>query len=268
MSAVLFERTDHVATVTINRPEARNAFNPEVLVLLAAAWERVRDDDSIRVAVLTGAGDTSFCAGADLRSLIPLMTGARQPADEFDEAIVADSGLTYRAILRNFDPGTPVIAAINGFAIAGGLELALGTDIRVAADGARLGLQEAKWGLFPLGGSTVRLPRQVPYAVAMEILLTGDLIDAERAHSLGLLNEVVPQTEVMSVAERYADTIAANGPLAVRAIRESVRAGSGMSETDALQVELELGLPIFQTEDAREGPSAFADKRAPRFQGR
>lgn len=268
MTAVEFEHSGHVAVVTINRPEARNAVNPEVLVRLAEAWQRVHDDDAIRIAVLTGAGESAFCSGADLKLLIPLMTGAREPETEWDRAYVADPTLSGRALLRDFDVGKPVIAAVNGFAIAGGFELMLGTDLRVAADGARLGLQEAKWGLFPLGGATVRLPRAIPQAIAMEILLTGDLIDARRAHDLGLVNQVVPQEEVMDAALFYAETIAANGPLAVQAIRTSARASSGVTEAVALQRELELGTPVFQTRDAREGPRAFAEKRAPRFEGR
>jgi enoyl-CoA hydratase len=195
---VLFEPREHVALITLNRPEARNALSPEVVVRLAGAWERVRDDESIRAAVVTGAGDRSFCAGADLARLIPLITGARQPEDDWDHALMKDPALSDRALLRDFDPVKPVIAAVNGFAIAGGMEMLQGTDLRVASENARFGLQEVKWGLFPMSGSTVRLPRQIPYAAAMEILLTGDLIDARRAYELGLVNRVVPQAEVLA----------------------------------------------------------------------
>ncbi len=268
MAVVELELVDEVAVVTINRPEARNAISPEVVVRLAEAWTRVRDDPGIRVAVLTGAGDTAFSAGADLALLIPLMTGARQPDDEYDHALVADPGLAEVAMLRSFDVVKPVLAAVNGFAIAGGFELVLGTDLRIAADGARLGLQEAKWGLFPLGGSTVRLPRHIPYAAAMELLLTGDLIAADRAYALGLINRVVPQADVLDVTLEYARAIAANGPLAVQAIRRSVRAASGLPEQEALDSERQIGLPVFATEDAREGPRAFIEKRPPEFTGR
>ncbi len=268
MAVVEFEQQGHVATVTINRPEARNAVSPEVLVRLADAWRTVEEDDGIRVAVITGAGDTAFSAGADLKLLIPLMTGARQPADEFDEAVAADPTIGQRALLRDHDPGKPIIAAVNGFAIAGGFELMIACDLRVAADGSRLGLQEAKWGLFPLGGSTVRLPHQIPRAVAMEMLLTGDLIDAARARELGLVNRVVPQKDVLSVARHYAQTIAENGPLAVQAIRASVKRTSGRPEAEALGIETEVGWPVFETEDAIEGPRAFAEKRRPEFKGR
>ena len=268
MTAVEFDLRDHVAVVTINRPEARNAIDPEVVVRLAEAWDRVDEDDEIRVAVVTGAGDTAFCSGADLKRLITLMTGAREVEDEWDRAITAEPTLAQRALLRDLGVGKPVVAAVNGFAIAGGLELMLATDIRVAADGARLGLQEAKWGLFPMGGSTVRLPRQIPRAVAMEIMLTGDLVDAERAYELGLVNQTVPQAEVLATAMHYATTIAANGPVAVQAILRSVRAADGRPEAAALATETEIGLPVFATADAREGPKAFAEKRSPRFRGR
>ncbi len=268
MPVVEFDLRGHVAVVTLNRPQARNAFSPEVLVRLADAWAQVEADDEVRVAVVTGAGDTAFSAGADLKLLIPLMTGARQPEDEFDAAVAGDSAIGRRALLVDRHPGKPIVAAVTGFAIAGGFELMISCDLRVAADGARMGLQEAKWGLFPLGGSTVRLPRQIPHAVAMEMLLTGDLIDAARAHELGLVNRVVPQQDVMAVALHYAQTIAENGPVAVQAIRRSVQAAAGRPEAEALAVETEIGWPVFQTEDAIEGPRAFAEKRRPEFKGR
>jgi enoyl-CoA hydratase len=264
----VFEKREHVALVTLNRPEARNAVNPEVVVRLAEAWEEVSRDDAVRVAVITGAGDRAFCSGADLKRLIPLMTGARQPDDEWDEALRKDATLASRALLREYDPGKPVIAAVNGFAIAGGMEMLQGTDIRIASDDARFGLQEPKWGLFPIGGSTVRLPRQIPYALAMEILLTGELIDATRALEMGLVNRVVPKTEVLPTALAVADTIAANGPFAVAQIRRSVKACLGLPEAQALDLERKLGAPVFASEDAKEGPRAFGEKRRPDFKGR
>lgn len=268
MSIVLFEQQDHTAIVTLNRPEARNAVNPEVIVSLAAIWDRVRDDDSIRVAVVTGAGDKAFCAGADLGQLIPLMTGARKPENEFDEAIMADRTLSSKAFLRNFDTVKPVIAAVNSYAIAGGMELVMGTDIRVASENAQFGVQEVKWAIFPAGGSTVRMPRQMPYAVAMELLLTGDLISAQRAYELGFVNRVVPKDELMPTALEIAAKIAANGPIAVRAIRNSARTCSGMQEDEALAKESELSAPVFATRDAQEGPLAFMQKRKPVYEGR
>ncbi len=196
------------------------------------------------------------------------MSGAREPENEWDERVVREPGITARALLRNFDPEKPVIAAINGHAIAGGMELVQGTDIRVACPEARFGVQEVKWAIFPAGGSTVRLPAQLPFAKAMELLLTGDLVDAEQALALGFLNYVEAAGQVMDKAMEIAEKIAANGPIAVRAIRKSARACLGLPEKDALRLESELSAPVFRTEDAREGPRAFMEKRPPRYEGR
>jgi enoyl-CoA hydratase len=264
---VKFEKRGHVALVTLNRPDARNAFNPEVLVRLDDAWATVRQDDEIRVAIVTGTG-TAFCAGADLGQLIPLFTGLRKPENEWDEKIVADLALTGRAILRDFDTSKPVIAAINGFAIAGGMEFVMGTDIRVAADSARFGMQEVKWAIFPGGGATVRLPNQIPYARAMELLITGDQIEADEALKLGFVNHVVPADQVLPKAFEIAEKIAENGPVAVRAIRKSIRANIGLPEVEALKQESEISMPVFLTEDAQEGPRAFMEKRKPVYKGR
>jgi enoyl-CoA hydratase len=265
---VNFERRGHVAIITLNRPEALNAISPEMLVRMAEAWTQVRDDGQVRAAVVTGAGDKAFCSGADLGRFIPLMSGARPPEDEWDRRVLADREMLGTGLLRTFDVVKPVIAAINGHAIAGGMELAQGTDLRVASDTAKLGVQEVKWAIFPGGGSTVRLPRQVPYARAMELLLTGDLITAGEALQMGFLNRVVPQDEVLPTALDLAERIAANGPIAVQAIRRSARACLGRPEADAMQIESEIAAPVFRTEDAREGPLAFMQKRKPVFNGR
>lgn len=267
MAVVEYAREGHVALITLNRPQARNAFSPEVLVRLDRAWADAEADPEVRVAVITGAGDV-FCAGADLARLIPLMSGAREPEDEFDEAIRSDPGLGDRATLRHTTFPKPVIAAVNGHAIAGGCEIVQGCDIRVAAEHARFGLQEVKWALFPLGGSTVRMPRLMSPSVAMELLLTGDLIDAKRAYELGFLNHVVPADRVLETAMGIAAKIAANGPVAVKAIKASVKACLGLPEAEAMAVELQFGQPVFRTEDAKEGPRAFLEKRAPVFKGR
>lgn len=265
MPLLNYEVTGHIAVVTLNRPEARNAINPEVAVRLADAWVAVRDDPNVRVAILTGTGPV-FCAGADLGQLIPLFSGARKPENEWDEKVVRDRAITRRALLRDFDPEKPVIAAINGHAIAGGMEIVQGTDIRVAVPAAKFGVQEVKWALFPAGGSSVRLPVQLPFAKAMELLLTGDLITAEEALSLGFLNYVTD--DPMAKAIEIAQKIAANGPLAVKAIRRSARACLGKPEREALALENEISAPVFLTEDAIEGPRAFMEKRAPVYSGR
>jgi enoyl-CoA hydratase/carnithine racemase len=179
---LLHEKRDGIAWLTMNRPERRNAISPEMLVRLRDAWRDFRDDSDTRVAVLTGAGDKAFCAGADIKLLIPLFTGARQPENEWDEALLADREALNSGLLRDFELYKPVIAAVNGFALAGGTEILQATDIRIACPEATFGLSEAKRGIIPAGGSLVRLQRQIPFAKAMEILLTGDPMSAEEAH--------------------------------------------------------------------------------------
>lgn len=267
MAVVETERRGPVMVITLNRPEARNALSPEVMCRLEEAWQEVNANDGIRVAVVTGAG-TVFCSGADLGRLIPLTTGTRQPEDDFDRRVLADPGIGDRAILRYSNMDKPVIAAINGHAIAGGCEFVQGTDLRIASSEARFGVQEVKRGLFPMGGSSVRLPAQLPYAIAMEWLLTGELFSAERAYELGFVNRVVPPELVLDEAMRMAEIIAANGPVAVRAVKASAKACLGLPERDALKLELSYGRPVFKTSDAVEGPKAFMEKRAPKFEGR
>lgn len=267
MAVVEYSKQGHVALVTLNRPEARNAINPEVMCRLADTWDEIQSDDDIRVAVVTGTG-TVFCAGADLGRLIPLMTKSRQPEDDYDNRVLADKSLGDRALLRVNDLDKPVIAAVNGTAVAGGCELVQGTDIRVASTVARFGVQEVQRALFPAGGSSVRLPVQLPYAVAMEWLLTGELVDADRAYQLGFVNRVVEPDQVVPEAMEIAERIAANGPIAVRAIKASAKACMGLPERQAMALELELSAPVFRSQDAVEGPKAFMEKRAPNYTGR
>src|SRR3990172_6029179 len=180
--ALLYEKDGGVARATKNRREARNAINPEMLSRLADAWQDVSDDSNIRVAILTGAGDAAFCAGADLDRLVRMMQGLRPPENEFDERIKNDVSLIYKGLLRNFEVYKPIIAAVKGFCVAGGLEILNCTDIRIASEDAQFGLAEVKWSLFPMGGSTVRLPRQIPFPIAMEIMLTGERMPAAEAY--------------------------------------------------------------------------------------
>lgn len=266
--AVLFEKSDGLAIVTMNRPEVRNSLNPEMLCRLADAWQDINDDPDVRVAILTGAGDKAFCAGADLAKLIPMVQGLRPPENEFDERIKADYTIIYKGLLRNYQVAKPLIAAVRGFCVAGGTEILTCTDIRIAGDDARFGLAEVKWSLFPMGGSTVRLPRQISYCNAMEILLTGEQLSAERALQMGLINKVVAPAQVMPEAMRYADILRANGPLAVQAVKRSVLAGFGLPPEQALEKEMELGIPVSMSEDCKEGTRAFKEKRKPVFKGR
>jgi enoyl-CoA hydratase len=266
--AVLYEKSGGIATVTMNRPEFRNAINPEMLCRLADAWQDINDDPAVRVAILTGAGDKAFCAGADLDRLVRMMQGLRPPESEFDERIKADLSIIYKGLLRNYQVTKPIIAAVRGFCVAGGTEILSCTDIRIAGDDARFGLAEVKWSLFPMGGSTVRLPRQISYCNAMEILLTGEQLSAERALQMGLINKVVPPQQVLPEARRYAAVINSNGPLAVQAVKRSVLAGIGLPPEQALEKELEIGIPVSISEDCKEGTKAFKEKRKPVFKGK
>ena len=259
---LLIDRDGPVVTVTMNRPQVRNAWSLEMLARMADAWVMIDEDPEIRVAILTGAGGT-FCSGSDLKAM-----HQDKRDDPWSARFVADKDLHWRAMLRSHRVDKPLIAAIEGFALAGGTELLQATDIRVAGRGARFGLTEARLGLFPLGGSTVRLQRQVPFTKAMEILLLGQPFDAEEALRIGLIGRVVDDGQALEEAKKMARIIAGNGPLAVQAIKRSVIETASMSEADGLARELELGWPVFQSADAREGPRAFAEKRKPQFKGR
>jgi enoyl-CoA hydratase len=254
--------------VTLSRPKASNAISPEVAVRLADTWREIHDDGGLRAAIVTGAGDRAFCAGADLARLIPLLARQRQPEDDWDRAILAEPGIAKRAMLVSYDVGKPVIAAVNGAATGGGLELLLGTDLRVAVPEARLALPEVKRALFPGGGGPVRLPRQIPAARALEMLLTGDPIEAPEALALGLLNRVVPRARLLDAAFELAERIAANGPLAVQAVRRAVRECATGPELEAIARANEIARDVHRSEDAVEGPRAFLEKRAPVYRGR
>jgi enoyl-CoA hydratase len=253
MPDALIERRDHVLIVTLNRPAARNALSSEMLAIMRDAWDEVDSDPSIRVCVLTGAGG-AFCAGADLKAMSSSHPGDRQ----FDPSVI-ESLLKGRRLTK------PLVAAVEGPAVAGGTEILQACDIRVAGASARFGVSEARWGLFPLGGSVVRLARQIPYTLAADLLLTGRHITAEEARSIGLIGYVVPDGQALDRALEIASAVAANGPVAVRAILRVLRETEGMAENDAFKLESRIGMEVFRSEDAREGPRAFAEKRTPVF---
>lgn len=259
-----FEVHDHVAIITIDRPEARNAIDPPTDRALADAWRLVRDRPDLWVAVLTGAGDEAFCAGADLRSV-----------GEFYRSLTAVERLARSetqpglgGLTRNLDVWKPVIAAVNGYCLAGGLELALACDIRLASETATFGLPEVTWGIIPGAGGTQRLPRVAPLGAALEMILTGDRISAAEAHRLGIVNRVVPAAGLRAAALALAERICRNGPLAVQAAKQAVYRGLHLSINEALRLEQLLAEPVRQSDDAREGPRAFVEKRAPVFKGR
>jgi len=243
----------------MNRPEARNAWSLEMMARMWDAWQEIDANPEIRVAVLTGA-DGTFSAGADLK-----MMHGDQSKNPWHARFREDPELHWKAMLRHYDLKKPFIAAVEGYALGGGTEILQATDMRVAAESAVFGLTEARYGLFPLGGSTVRLRRQIPHALAMEMLLTARRVTAAEALSWGFINRVVPDGTALDVALELAGLIAANGPLAVQAIKRSVLEGATMSEREALANELSVGQPVFGTKDAREGPRAFAERRTPNF---
>jgi enoyl-CoA hydratase len=256
----LIERRDHVLIVTMNRPAARNALSGPMLELMRQAWDTVDADPDIRACVLTGAGG-AFCAGADLKAMT-----SSHPGDQFRgggmDLSVIESLLKGRRLTK------PLIAAVEGPAIAGGTEILQACDIRVAGESARFGVSEARWGLFPLGGSAVRLVRQIPYTMAADLLLTGRHITAAEALSIGLIGHVVPDGQALDRALEIAAAIAANGPIAVRAILQVIRDTEGMPENEAFALEAKAGMAVFASDDAKEGPRAFAEKRRPQFKDR
>jgi enoyl-CoA hydratase len=231
-----------------------------MMAIMREAWDLVDADPEIRVCVLTGAGH-AFCAGADLKAMAAAPPGESFGAGGWDLSRI-DALLKGRLLTK------PLIAAVEGPAIAGGTEILQATDIRVAGQSARFGVAEARWGLFPLGGSAVRLTRQVPYTLAADLLLTGRHITAAEALAIGLIGYVVPDGTALEKALEIAAVIAANGPLAVQAILRTIRETEGMPENEAFALEAKLGMAVFASDDAKEGPRAFAAKRPPNFLGR
>jgi E-phenylitaconyl-CoA hydratase len=247
-----------IALITINRPERLNAMDAEHYAGLSRAWCTVRDDPAIRVAIVTGAGERSFTTGADIKSFLTA------------PSVLSEMWLTQRDQLlnRGLEVWKPVIAAVNGYCLGGGVTLMLACDIRVAAPHATFNLAEVKRGVIPGNGGTQRVLDQLPYPIAMEMLLTGDTMDAETAARWGLINKVVPKEQLLEAAFAYAKKIAANAPLAVQAAKELAVRSREMDRTTGLRFEAVINRMLSMTEDAKEGPAAFAAKRPPEFKGR
>lgn len=261
---LIIDRQDGVVVVTMDRPKQLNALSNPMRDEIVRFFTDANKDPSIRVIVITGSGDKAFCAGADLKevagfyaSMTPIQRrerGEREP------------GLG--GITRNLDVGKPVVAAINGHCLAGGLEIALACDLRVASEHATFGLPEVTRGIIPAAGGTQRLPRLIPAGIALEMMLTGDPINAAEALRLGLVNRVVPAADLVEHGLALAQRIAANAPLAVQAIRSAVRRGSHLALEEAMRIEQFYAEPVRASEDAQEGLRAFAEKRAAVFEGR
>lgn len=259
---LLFEKEGHIVTVTMNRPKKKNAMSMEMFVRLADAWNDIDADPEVRVAILTGSGG-NFSSGSDLSE----MHGDNRD-NPWQQRMKREKDLHWRSLLKSQRLAKPLIAAVEGFALAGGTEILQGTDIRVAGSAASFGVTEARLGLYPLGGSPVRLPRQIPYTVAAEMLLAGRRLTAEEAFRVGLVGHLVPEGEALAKAKEIAEVVAGNGPLAVQGLLRSLRETECKPEQEALAVDMGIGWPVFQSEDAKEGPRAFMERRKPQFTGK
>ena len=263
MSDLTVEKDGSILLLTMNRPNRQNAMTLPMFARLADAWEMIDEDLDIRVCILTGAAG-NFSSGMDLRSL----SGDSEDTDDYDvnkRMEEEGSDFIYRGLLKTKHPRVPLIAAVEGNAIAGGTEILQGTDIRVAGKSAVFGVSEVKWSLYPMGGSAVRLARQIPFTEAADILLTGKHISAEEAKNLGLVGHLVDDGKALDKSMEIANTICENGPLAVEAVLRTLRETSGMTEQEAFEFEDPIGKKVFASQDAKEGPKAFAQKRAPEF---
>lgn len=249
------ERSNGVMVITMNRPEAKNALSSSMLVGMADAWAELNTNDQLRCAVLTGAGG-NFCTGMDLK-----VTAGGEMDQSYQKRWEEDPDIHWKALLRHITIEKPIVAAVEGYAVAGGTEILGATHLRVAGESATFGVFEAKRGLFPLGGSTVRLPRQIGYTNALEMLLTARGYSAQEAKDIGLIGHVVPDGGALDKAMELAEMVVANGPLAVQAILRSVRETFDLPFEEALALELEIGWPVFGTNDAKEGAKAFSEKR-------
>lgn len=265
--ALLVERDGHVITLTLNRPDKRNAFNAELLCRLYDAYLDIDADAQVRAVVMTGAGG-NFSGGADLDRLVGALMRGEEPATEFEARVRDDYSILMKGFLKEYRLTKPLIGAIEGSCYAGGFEIMMSMDVRVAAESAQIALSEVKRGLFPMAGTSIRLPRQIAWTHAMELMLTGDPVSGRRAAEIGLVGHVVPDGTALDKAREIAAAIAANGPIAAQAIKESALAADGLPEGDAFAREFEIGMVVMASEDAREGPRAFLEKRPARFTGK
>lgn len=260
MSELLYEKKDHIAYITINRPQALNCMNRAVWDGIIKAWEDVRKDPNVWVAIVTGAGEKAFCAGQDLKEMAQWMAIPEKERPPFP--------IPYPNPMKGLWVAKPFIAAINGICTGGGLEFAMACDLRIAAENARMGLAEVKQGLMAGNSGTQRLIRLVPFGVALEMLMTGDFVDAQTALRIGLVNKVVPLADLMKEAEALARRICEAAPLSVQGAKEAAYRGIEVSLAEGLKIEEEIMARIGRSEDAKEGPRAFAEKRKPQWKAR
>lgn len=257
MALLEYQKEGRIATFTINRPEAMNSLNLQILSEFYDAMVDFRDDPEVWVCIITGAGDKAFCAGADIKETLPTL---KKPT--------APPWMAPSAFMRGFDLWKPVIAAINGMALGGGMEVVLSCDIRIASEKARLGLPEVTLGLLPGWGGTQKLPRMIPWSKACEMLFCARIIDAQEAYRIGLINAVVPPDQVLPTAMEWAQTICKAGPLAVRAAKEAMVRGYSMPLADGMRLESSLNTYLATTDDFDEGIGAFIEKRKPEYKGK
>ncbi len=259
MADILYEKKNRIALITINRPDAMNSMAPQSEKEMKEIWLDFRENDDLWVAILTGTGEKAFCTGGDMKEYMPARMAGKAKANYYPRA-ENFGGLPRTELYK------PIIAAINGYAIAGGLELVLCCDIRIAAENAKFGLAEVRWGIMPGAGGTQRLHRNIPYAIAMEMLLTGETIDAQEAYRWGLVNKVVPKESLMEESLKMAEKLCERGPIAMRAIKEAVIRGLALE--NGLTYEAFLFDSLQKTEDSLEGTRAYAEKRSPQFKGK
>jgi len=264
--ALLIERDGHVVTLTLNRPAKRNAFNAELLCRLYDAYQEIDADPEVRAVVMTGAAGC-FSGGADLDRLVSALMKGEPPETEWEARVLEDYSILMKGFLKDYRLTKPLVGAIEGYCYAGGFEIMMSMDVRVAAQGAQIALSEVCRGLFPMAGTSVRLPRQIAWTHAMELMLTGAPIDGHRAAEIGLVGHVVPDGAALAKAQELAGLIAANGPLAAQGIKEAAWSADGLPETEAFTREFEIGMAVMASKDAREGPKAFLEKRPAHFTG-
>jgi len=265
--AITFQVENKIARVGLNRPDALNALDITMLRQLSEAWDEIAESDGIRVAVLHSDLPDIFCSGMDLKAVIPVMTHARPPESDDEHWLTKNPDRAFTAMLRGRTWDKPIVSAVHGLCLTGGFEMVMGTDLRIASEDAEFWMREASFGIMPTGGSNVYLPREIPLAAAKEILLMAERVPARRLCDWGFINRLVAKDRLMDAAMEMAERVAGNGPLAVSGILKCIRETMHTDIETAMNKELEIGMPIFVSSDAREGVKAFKEKRKADFQG-